>query len=190
MFLRFVGYLILAISLHGCQSSSIPKTASVVAEDNNVTIYLNREDGNEIPQVSLWLHYKDTGEEKRLVLTHPRARRDWQTYDSIMPVQTDSIATISRVTILSYGNEPLKLLVEGCPDYRNVESFIVTDNCKESIMLPTNAGLIGVTSEEYLLLMESYDYYSDGGRYSKVDAYDTNGKLINSMNVKTRVLNE
>lgn len=184
-----IRYLAIGLStillLCGCHKSKIPRTAFIVAEDENVAVYLNKEDTNEIPQVSLWLRYKNGGDEKRLILTHPHSRRDWQTYDSSMVVKTDSIATISRVTIFPYGKEPLKLLVEGCPDYRNVESLIVSVDSDSAIMLPTNEGMIGVSHEDGLLIMETYDYYNGGGRYSKIDAYDLNGKRINSMNAKT-----
>lgn len=182
LFLRFVGYLILAISLHGCQSSSIPKTASVVAEDNNVTIFLNREDCNEIPQVSLWIHYKETNEEKRILVTHPNARGDWQQFTESVRVPVDSIPSIGCVTILSsWKNEPIALLVEGCPDHRNIYSFIVKDNGEEAIGLPTSSGLVGVAREEGLLVMESYGYYMGGGRYSIIEAFDFEGSKIDSM---------
>ena len=171
--------------LCGCHKSKIPQTAYIAAEDDNMIVYLNNEDTSEMPQVSLWLRYKESGNEKKLILTHPHSRRDWQTFDSSMVVKTDFIATISRVTILSCGNEPFKLLVEGCPDHRNVESFIVSVDSDSAIMLPTNEGLIGVSKEDGLLIMESYDYYNGGGRYSKVGAYDLNGRLIISMDAKT-----
>ena len=39
----------------GCRDSIIPKSATVVAEDDNVVAYLNQEDKSEIPQKSLWI---------------------------------------------------------------------------------------------------------------------------------------
>lgn len=182
LFLRFVCYLILAISLLGCQNSSIPKTASVAAEDDIVTIFLNREDGNEIPQVSLWIHYKETNEEKRILVTHPNARGDWQQFTESVRVPVDSIPSIGCVTILSsWKNEPIALLVEGCPDHRNIYSFIVKDNSDEAIGLPTSSGLVGIAREEGLLVMESYGYYGGGGRFSIIEAFDLEGNRIDSM---------
>ena len=174
---------VLTFWLCACSSPNrvIPKSAYMVAEDANVAVFLNQEDTNDIPQVSLWMRYKKTKEEKMLLLTHPNSRRDWQTYEGIMSISIDSISTISRVTILSYGNEPIRLLVEGCPDYRNVESFIVSDNNDTAICLPTTNGLIGITQEESLLIMESYEYYEEGGRYSRIDAFDRDGNPVSSM---------
>lgn len=178
-------WLLLVLSAAGCrQTTIIPESAIVAAENDKVVVLLNREDTNEVPQVALWIRHKENGEENRLLLTHPHSRRDWQTYEESVAIPADSIATVSRVTIISDVDQPLKLLVEGCPDFRNVESFIVTEGSDEAIWLPTSAGLLGITQEEYLLIMESYDYYEGGGRYSRIDAFDRDGKRINSMPVK------
>lgn len=168
-----------------CQHSTIPKSAYVAADNENVVVFLNNEDTNETPQVSLWLRYKRINKEKKLLITHPHARRDWQTYEGSVSIPVDSIATISKVTIISYGDKPVKLLVEGCPDYRNVETFIVSENCKDAICLPTNGGLLGIADEEYALIMQSYDYYDCGGRFSVITAFDAKGNMLGRMNVKT-----
>lgn len=172
------------ICLVSCLHTDIPKSAYVAAENENVVVFLNHDDDSEIPQVSLWLRYKKNHKEKKLLLTHPHAKRDWQTYEGIVRIPVDSIATISKVTIISCGDEPIMLLVEGCPDYRNVESFIVSETSRDAICLPTANGLLGITEEESLLIMESYEYYEEGGRYSKIDAFDRDGNLISSMSPK------
>lgn len=101
-------------------------------------------------------------------------------------IPLDSIPTITKVTILSWPNEPLKLLAEGCSDYRNVESFIINEGSDSTICLPTNRGLIGISEEDGLLIMQSYDYYEDGGRYNIIEAFDVKGIRVSSMNAKTR----
>ena len=72
-------------------------------------------------------------------------------------------------------------MVEGIPDRRNVWSYILTIGDREAILLPSNAGLIGFAQEEGLLVMESYDYYQQGGRFSRVEAYNPDGYRIASM---------
>ena len=79
--------------------------------------------------------------------------------------------------------EPLCLLLEGYPDLRNVYSRIWHEGRDSLIMLPSNAGLIGISDEEELLIMQSYEYYEQGGRYNRIEAYDREGKLVNSMKV-------
>jgi hypothetical protein len=101
-------------------------------------------------------------------------------------IPLDSIPTITKVTILSWVNEPLKLIAEGSSDYRNVESFIINEDSDSAICLPTNRGLIGISEEDGLLIMQSYDYYENGGRYNVIEAYDDRGNRISSMNAKTK----
>lgn len=96
----------------------------------------------------------------------------------------DTIPTIQRVTIISYPEENLKLLVEGSRDYRNVESFIVELGKKDAIYLPTNRGFIGFSEEDNLLIMQSYHYYPCGGRYNRIEAFDCEGKRICFMDAK------
>lgn len=78
-------------------------------------------------------------------------------------------------------DEPLCLLFEGKPDLRNVYSRIWHDGRDSLILLPSNAGLIGISDEEGLLIMQSYEYYEQGGRYNRIEAYDREGQLIGSM---------
>jgi hypothetical protein len=101
-------------------------------------------------------------------------------------IPLDSIPTISKVTVLSWKGESLKLLVEGCSDYRNVQSFIIDAESDQAICLPTNRGLIGVSEEDGLLIMQSYAYYEDGGRYNKIQAFNLIGKRIASMEARVK----
>ena len=171
--------------------SGIPSTAQAVAENEEYAIFLNDEDRGDsieglvsIKQVSLWTYDKDKIAAKKILLTHPDAERNWFGADSSVSIPLDSITTISRITILSWRDEPLRLLVEGCSDYRNVESFIIDINSDQAICLPTNRGLIGISEEEGLLIMQSYAYYEDCGRYNIIEAYDQQGNRITSMDVK------
>ncbi len=102
-------------------------------------------------------------------------------------IPLDSIPTITKVTILSWPNEPMKLLAEGSSDYRNVKSFIISEDSANAICLPTNRGLIGISEEDGLLIMQSYDYYEDGGRYNIIEAFDViQGIRVSSMEAKIR----
>lgn len=80
--------------------------------------------------------------------------------------------------------KPLCLLLEGKPDLRNVHSRIWKEGKDSLITLPTNAGLIGVSEEEGLLIMQSYEYYRQGGRYNRIEAYDMDGRLLGTMSPK------
>ena len=189
----------------GCNSSSvsednkgvmykdIPSTAYSVAENNSVIVFLNDEaisDSIEglpsIKQVSLWVYDKNRKEGKKILLSHPNTNMAFLNMEHSVCIPLDSIPTVTKVIILSWPNEPLKLLVEGCSDYRNVKSFIISEDSANAICLPTNRGLIGISEEDGLLIMQSYDYYEDGGRYNIIEAFDVKGIRVSSMNAKTR----
>lgn len=188
----------------GCNSSSesgnkediykgIPSSAYAVAENDSFIVFLNDEaieDSIEglpsIKQVSLWVYDKNRKEGKKILLSHPNTNMAFLNMERSVSIPLDSIPTITKVTILSWPNEPLKLLAEGCSDYRNVESFIINEGSDSAICLPTNRGLVGMSEEDYLLIMQSYEYYEDGGRYNVIEAFDEEGHLISSMKAKIR----
>ena len=184
----------------GCNSSSessnkediykgIPSAAYAVAENDSVIVFLNDEaiaDSIEglpsIKQVSLWVYDKNRKEGKKILLSHPNTNMAFLNMEHSVSIPLDSIPTVTKVIILSWPNESLKLLVEGCSDYRNVQS----EGSDSTICLPTNRGLIGISEEDGLLIMQSYDYYEDGGRYNIIEAFDVKGIRVSSMNAKTR----
>ena len=188
----------------GCNSSSesgnkeyiykgIPSSAYAVAENDSFIVFLNDEairdsiDGlPPLKQVSLWSFHKNKKEGRKILLSHPHTKMAFLNMEHSVSIPLDSIPTITKVTILSWSNEPMKLLAEGCSDYRNVESFIINEDSDSAICLPTSRGLIGVSEEDGLLIMQSYDYYEDGGRYNIIEAFDVKGIRVSSMNVKTR----
>lgn len=184
----------MAVLLVGCkkhrepQYEGIPSTAFMVAENADYAILLNDEaiaDSIEglpsIKHVSLWAYDKSKNEGKMILMSHPDASSTWFSMNHAVSIPVDSIPTIQKVTILSWEGEPLKLLVEGCSDYRNVESFIIEEGKDSAICLPTNRGLIGISEEDGLLIMQSYAYYEEGGRYNIIEAFDTDGNRISSM---------
>lgn len=203
--MRHLLYIICAIVLGGCNNGrnvpalndvvfdSIPSNAYFVAENEEWKIFLNDEATGDsiegvgaVKQVSLWTYNKSKKSVKMLMMSHPHANGSWFTMEHAVKIPLDSIPIISKVTVLSWKGESLKLLVEGCSDYRNVQSFIIDAESDQAICLPTNRGLIGVSEEDGLLIMQSYAYYEDGGRYNKIQAFNLIGKRIASMEAKVR----
>ena len=201
--LYVAAFLIVSVTC-GCNSSSgsgngeemykgIPSTAYTIAENDSVIVFLNDEaiedsiDGlPPLKQASLWSYHKNKKEGRKIFLSHLHTNMAFLNMEHSVSIPLDSIPTITKVTILSWPNEPLKLLVEGCSDYRNVESFIINEDSDSAICLPTSRGIVGVSEEDGLLIMQSYDYYEDGGRYNIIEAFDVKGIRVSSMNVKTK----
>jgi hypothetical protein len=172
---------------------SIPYDAYSMAENEDWKVFLNEEavkDSIEgfppVKQVSLWVYEKSEKSAKKILLTHPDANGSWFTMEHSVCIPLDSIPTISKVTILSWKGESLKMVTEGCSDYRNVQSFIIDINSSEAICLPSNRGLVGISEEDGLLIMQSYAYYEDGGRYNVIEAFDEKGNRIASMDAKVQ----
>ena len=203
--MRHLLYIICAIVLGGCNNGrnvpalndvvfdSIPSNAYFVAENEEWKIFLNDEATGDsiegvgaVKQVSLWTYNKSKKSVKMLMMSHPHANGSWFTMEHAVKIPLDSIPTISKVTVLSWKGESLKLLVEGCSDYRNVQSFIIDAESDQAICLPTNRGLIGVSEEDGLLIMQSYAYYEDGGRYNKIQAFNLIGKRLASMEARVK----
>lgn len=200
----YIAAVLIVSVICGCNSSSekgnkeeiykgIPSSAYAVAENDSFIVFLNDEaiaDSIEglpsIKQVSLWMYKKNKKEGRKILLSHPNTNMAFLNMERSVSIPLDSIPTITKVSILSWPNEPLKLLAEGCSDYRNIESFIINASSDSAICLPTNRGLIGMSEEDGLLIMQSYDYYEDGGRYNIIEAYDVKGIRVSSMNAKTR----
>lgn len=116
--------------------------------------------------------------------SYSNARMDWQTQKHTVKIHKDSIPVIHKRTILSYGDQPLTILLEGSSDQRNIESYIYTQGSDSVLCLPTNGGLLGIADEEGALIIQSYDYYQGGGRYSIIEAFDLDGNRLGTMQIK------
>lgn len=204
--MRHLLYIICAIVLGGCNNGrnvpalndvvfdSIPSNAYFVAENEEWKIFLNDEATGDsiegvgaVKQMSLWAYNKSKKSVKKLMMSHPHANGSWFTMEHAVKIPLDSIPTITKVIILSWEGEPLKLFAEGTSDFRNILSFIIDTNSDKAICLPTNRGLIGVSEEDALLIMQSYAYYEDGGRFNVIEAFDAvYGNRISTMEARVR----
>lgn len=178
-FLHFMSAILTALSLIGCSSSE-----RVMAENHEYKITAFGKDGS----LTLSVVSKETGETKVLLKTNPDSRMFASLdYDNVSQVHKDSLLSIDKVTILWPQGDTLLLAIEDCADEsnQNTHTFIFNDKSDSLIHLPSNAGLMGLTSEEGYLVVQSYVYYYDdiGGRYNTIDVYDVAGKLISSMSM-------
>ena len=92
-------------------------------------------------------------------------------------VSIDEIAAGNCYTALFIPWDSDKIFVEGCPDDRNVWSYIIDINTKEAIQLPTNEGLIAIDPGKREIHMSNYLYHPEGGRYSVERVYTLDGKF-------------
>ena len=180
-FLPLMFAILMVSSLIGCQSSEI-----VMAENHGYKITAIEKDGSML----LRSVNKKTGQKQDLLKTDPDSRMFASLdYGNISQVHKDSLLSIDKVTILWSQGDTLYLALEDCADAsnQNTHTFIFNDKSDSLIHLPTNAGLLGLTTEQGYLVMQSYDYYDQGGRFNVIDVYDYSGVNISSLLLTTQI---
>ena len=180
-FLPLMFAILMVSSLIGCQSSEI-----VMAENHGYKITaIEKDDSMLLRSVN-----KKTGQKQDLLKADPDSRIFASLdYENISQVHKDSLLSIDKVTILWSQGDTLYLALEDCADAsnQNTHTFIFNDKSDSLIHIPTNAGLMGLTTEEGYLVMQSYEYYDQGGRFNVIDVYDYRGVNISSLLLTTQI---
>lgn len=94
----------------------------------------------------------------------------------------DSVFAINDAKLFPFVDS--LIIVNGTIDALSpVYSFIVNSNGEKVILLPSNRGCIGFTSEEGLPICLSFRQHTDEefDKFSIVSVYDLNGKLVKEM---------
>ena len=132
---------------------------------------------------------KRTSESKKLLRTNLDSRMfNSLAYDTTSVVHKDSIRKIDKATILPWPQDTLYMVLEDCGDVANpnTHSFVFNE-CSDSLThLPTNTGLMGITSEDFLLVMESREYHNNGGAYNIISMYDHRARKIATINMSEK----
>lgn len=169
------------------ENKQITSDKTIVAESDSVAILSqivdSAKDEYDIPEVAIWIREKASGRESLLYQT---VRPDWYCWymadgDRFCPDTIDSIPATSRVVI--YNENPLQLIVEGCPDMRNIFSFFIDVPTRKTWYVPANKSYVGKTSEEGYMMFQSYRYVSDpdiAGRYTFLQVFDKTGNMVDS----------
>lgn len=172
MTLMLVGILLL-----GCSHVD----EQVMAENYRYKITSVEKEGSSV----LCSYDKKTGEHKEILRTSPCSRMYASLdYENVCSVHKDSLICFDKVTMLWDFNDTIYLAIEDSADMSNpnTHTFIFNERSDSLIHMPTNAGLMGMTTEEGYLVMQSYEYrYDVGGRYNVIDVYDVNGQKVSSI---------
>ena len=172
MTLMLVGILLL-----GCSHVD----EQVMAENYRYKITSVEKEGSSV----LCSYDKKTGEHKEILRTSPCSRMYASLdYENVCSVHKDTLICFDKVTMLWDFNDTIYLAIEDSADMSNpnTHTFIFNERSDSLIHMPTNAGLMGLTTEEGYLVMQSYEYrYDVGGRYNVIDVYDVNGQKVSSI---------
>jgi hypothetical protein len=155
----------------------IPATAKVVDRTSEQELYLNEDEPatEETPAVvSVYVKDIKTGKATWVLTSNPLAEGHWEEMKDNKSAQVThfDVAAISKACFLP-GSKGL-IYLEGCPDSRNIWSFVVEIKTRKTKQLPATEGLLSIDAAKQQLHLSAYGYHAEGGRYSveKVFTYD------------------
>ena len=162
---------------------TLPKTAILCDIKGSFELYKNLdiESCDEHPnQWSLWLRDKETGKVIFLIQTNNDAEPRWEemTDANALEVPLEQIAAGDCDQVFLIPNAPGKVFVEGCPDGRNIWSYIYDIYMQRIIQLPTNEGFVDFDIQNNYIRLSHYRYYPEGGRYSVIKTFTYSGRFI------------
>lgn len=186
---------VLSSLLDSLYQEGLPRTARMADKSEEFVIFLNDDKKAEYDEdafiVSLYVYnYKTRQLTKLLTTTEPEGYKWYNPAgENASKCLLTDIHSIYYARLFPYAK---KLLVTGCFDSRNEFSYIIDLDDKSVMLLPTNSGFIGFTSEEGYAVMQSYAYNSGvdengepkGGRHTVLSVFDENGRFISSINLE------
>jgi hypothetical protein len=173
--------------------SEMPKTA--VRQENahlQYAVYVNVDkpasgEGEMDAVRSVWLADERTGTVIKVCVTNPMAEVQWSKMSSKdadgVSVALTQIAAADKAMIAP--GDVSKVIVEGCPDGRNIWTYIIDPYQGTAIQLPSTEGVVSLDWEKKEIIAASYGY-DDDGRYTVNNAYSLAGKFLRMVGGKER----
>ena len=173
-----------AVADESAEDLTLPATATKADESGDFQLFLNTEqsadENNLVDVTSVWLKNKQTGKVRRLFVTNPDAETQWDKMadGNAVEVAVEQIAAAAVAQFVP-AHEGL-ILVEGCPDGRNIWTYTVDINQMKAKQFPSTEGLISFEDNGNRLVLGSYQYDVENGRYSVENTYSIDGEHIHS----------
>ena len=171
----------------------MPKTA--VRQENahfQYAVYVNVDNPasgeGEMDEVrSGWLANERSGTVIKVCVTNPMAEVQWSKMSGNeadgVSVALTQISAADKAMIAP--GDVSKVIVEGCPDGRNIWTYIIDPYRGTAIQLPSTEGVVSLDWEKKEIVAASYGY-DDDGRYSVNKAYSLDGKFLRKVGGKVR----
>lgn len=171
----------------------MPKTA--VRQQNahfQYAVYINVDklasgEGEMDDVRSVWLADERTGTVIKVCVTNPMAEAQWSKMSGKVAdgvsVPLTQIAAADKAMIVP--GDVSKVIVEGCPDGRNIWTYIIDPYQGTAIQLPSTEGVVRLDWEKKEIIAASYGY-DDDGRYSVNKVYSPDGKFLRRIGEKER----
>ena len=172
----------------------LPEEAVLRAESENYWLYTSvaepasSDDPDvvecDIPETTvLWVKSKEDDVVTQICVTSPDSEPKWasMTDGNAIPVKVrgGDIAVVENVLAVPW--DPDKFYIDGCPDARNIWSYIIDvsdpDDVK-AIQFPSTEGFLSFDVPGKRIHLGAYRYHPEGGRYSVDQVYTIDGKFI------------
>ena len=168
----------------------LPNNTVVADEDENAVLLMSVNGRDSVSGdhiITLWKYYKQQRDIQEVVTSHPLADLTWYTPNDKhgISIGMDSVFTIKEAMLQPVFDS--LIVVNGTlGEIGPIYSFIIDADTKKAILLPSNRGCIGFTSEEGLPICQSCRRYGirEFDECSVVSVYDWNGKLVKEMSLE------
>lgn len=171
----------------------MPKTAVRQPDAHfQYAVYINEDkpasgEGEMDDVKSVWLANERSGTVIKVCVTNPMAEAQWSRMSGKVADGVDvpitQIAAADKAMIIPV--DLSKVIVEGCPDGRNIWTYIIDAYAGTAIQLPSTEGVVGCNWNKKEIIAASYGY-DDDGRYSVKKAYSIDGKFLRRVGEKER----
>ena len=155
-------------------------------------VYINEEkptsgEGEMDAVKSVWLCNERSGTVIKVCETNPTAEALWSKMAdeeaNAVDVPFSQIAAADKAMIAP--GDVNKVIVEGCPDGRNIWTYIIDPYIATAKQLPSSEGVVALDWEKKEITAASYGY-DEGGRYSVKKVYSIDGKFLRMLGDKER----
>ena len=155
-------------------------------------VYINEEkpasgEGEMDAIKSVWLCNERSGTVIKVCETNPMADALWSKMTdeeaNAIDVPFSQIAAADKAMIAP--GDVNKVIVEGCPDGRNIWTYIIDPYIGIAKQLPSSEGVVSVDWEKKEITAASYGY-DEGGRYSVKKVYSIDGQFLRRVGDKER----
>ena len=162
----------------------IPETAERQDSYFQYAVYVNMEqepNEDELEGIySVWWADERTGTAIKVLTTNPTVDGNWDKMSkenhNAVEVPMHLIATASQAYLAP--GDVNKIIVEGCPDARNIWTYIIDTRTNTAKQLPSTEGVQELNWDNKEIIVASYGYYPEGGRYTYSEAYSLDGKYL------------
>ena len=155
-------------------------------------VYINEEkpasgEGEMDAVKSVWLCNERSGTVIKVCETNPTAEALWSKMAdeeaNAVDVPFSQIAAADKAMIAP--GDVNKVIVEGCPDGRNIWTYIIDPYIATAKQLPSSEGVVALDWEKKEITAASYGY-DEGGRYSVKKVYSIDGQFLRKVGDKER----